>query len=373
MSDGSVNVNRDLVIARTSTLGIVVNVLLATVKVVAGLLASSIAIVSEGVNNAADALTSVLTLVGAKLAGRHPDEKHPFGYGRIEYLTALVIAVVIIVSGVQMLIESVKLMFNPEPLAISYVSLAIVAVSAVVKYILGAYTVRRGREVSSDALVGVGADCRSDAYVSVITIVTAVVFLVTGVSIDAYAGVVMSAVVLKAGVEVLMKTVSELIGRPGERELAEKIYELVRKTPGVAGAADMMLHNYGPGAWSGSVNVELDHALSVGEVYAVLHKLQLQIMHEQRVTMVFGVYAVDNDHDESVRVRRAVAEFVKGHEHVKSFHAVYLEPETDRIYCDLIVTYALRDWNALREEFLAYMRNRFPGHGIELTIETEFV
>lgn len=365
--------NRNRVIARISTLGIVVNVLLATVKIVAGLFASSIAIVSEGVNNAGDVLTSVLTLVGTKLAGRHPDEKHPFGYGRIEFLTALVIAVVIIVSGVQMLIESVKLLFRPEPLAISYVSLAIVAVSAVVKFFLGVYTVRRGREVSSDALIGVGADCRSDAYVSIVTILTAVVFLTTGLSIDAYAGVVMSAVVLKAGGEVLLKTVSELIGRPGERELAERIYGLVRATPGVAGAVDMMLHNYGPGAWSGSVNVELDHALSVGEVYAALHKLQLQIMHELKVTMVFGVYAVDNDHDESVRIRRAVAEFVRAHEHVKSFHAVYLEPGTDRIYCDLIVGYGLRDWDALRAEFLAYIKELFPSNSLELTIETEFV
>lgn len=294
--------DRNRVIARTSALGIVVNVLLATVKVVTGLFASSIAIVSEGVNNAADALTSVLTLVGTKLAGRHPDARHPFGYGRIEYLTALVIAVIIIVSGVQMLIESIKLMFKPEPLAISYVSLAVVAVSAIVKFVLGVYTIRRGRAVSSDSLVGVGVDCRSDAYVSIVTILTAVVFLTTGVSIDAYAGILMSAVVLRAGGEVLLNTASELIGRPGERELAEKIYELVRKAPGVTNAADMMLHNYGPGAWSGSVNVD-----------------------------------------------------------------------TNRIYCDLIVTYALRDWDSLRSEFRAYMKDRFPANEIELTLETEFV
>lgn len=268
------------IINRTAILGIVVNVLIAGVKIAAGLLASSIAIVSEGVNNAADALTSVLTMVGTRLAGRHPDAKHPFGYGRIEYLTGLVVAVVIIVSGVQMLIESVKLIFRPEELSISYVSLAIVAVSAVVKFFLGLYTIARGRVVQSDALVGVGLECRGDSYISIITIGVAVVFLLTGVSLDAYAGVVMSAIILKAGVEVLLKIVSELIGRPGEKELATKIYQLVRATPGVVGAADMMLHNYGPNAWSGSVNVEIDHAKSVGEVYAMLHELQLGIMHE---------------------------------------------------------------------------------------------
>ena len=361
------------IINRTSILGIVVNVLIAGVKIAAGLLASSVAIVSEGVNNAADALTSVLTMVGTRLAGRHPDAKHPFGYGRIEYLTGLVVAVVIIVSGVQMLIESVKLIFRPEELSISYVSLAIVAVSAVVKFFLGLYTIARGRVAQSDALVGVGLECRGDSYISIITLGVAVVFLLTGVSLDAYAGVVMSAIILKAGVEVLLKIVSELIGRPGEKELATKIYQLVRATPGVVGAADMMLHNYGPNAWSGSVNVEIDHAKSVGEVYAMLHELQLGIMHEEHVTMVFGVYAVDDDHVETRRIRRTILEYVKAHEHVKSFHAVYLEPGTNRLYCDLVVDYELADWGALRADFLDYMKAKVPGRDVVLTVETEFV
>ena len=361
------------IINRTAILGIVVNVLIAGVKIAAGLLASSIAIVSEGVNNAADALTSVLTMVGTRLAGRHPDAKHPFGYGRIEYLTGLVVAVVIIVSGVQMLIESVKLIFRPEELSISYVSLAIVAVSAVVKFFLGLYTIARGRVAKSDALVGVGLECRGDSYISIITIGVAVVFLLTGVSLDAYAGVVMSAIILKAGVEVLLKIVSELIGRPGEKELATKIYQRVRATPGVVGAADMMLHNYGPNAWSGSVNVEIDHAKSVGEVYAMLHELQLGIMHEEHVTMVFGVYAVDDDHVETRRIRRTILEYVKAHEHVKSFHAVYLEPGTNRLYCDLVVDYELADWGVLRADFLDYMKAKVPGRDVVLTVETEFV
>ena len=361
------------IINRTSILGIVVNVLIAGVKIAAGLLASSVAIVSEGVNNAADALTSVLTMVGTRLAGRHPDAKHPFGYGRIEYLTGLVVAVVIIVSGVQMLIESVKLIFRPEELSISYVSLTIVAVSAVVKFFLGLYTIARGRVAKSDALVGVGLECRGDSYISIITIGVAVVFLLTGVSLDAYAGVVMSAIILKAGVEVLLKIVSELIGRPGEKELATKIYQLVRATPGGVGAAVMMLHNYGPNAWSRSVTVAIDHAKSVSEVYAMLHELQLGIMHEEHVTMVFGVYAVDDDHVETRRIRRTILEYVKAHEHVKSFHAVYLEPGTNRLYCDLVVDYELADWGALRADFLDYMKAKVPGRDVVLTVETEFV
>lgn len=365
--------SREGIIAGTSGLGIVVNLLIAAIKVILGLLASSIAIVSEGVNNASDALTSVLTLVGTKLAGKKPDKNHPFGYGRIEYLTSLIIAILILITGFEMLTSAVKLIFAPAEMDISYVALIAVAISAVIKFFLGVYTMKMGRKAGSGALEAVGLDCRNDSFVSVITILSAVVFLVFHISIDAYVGVLMSLLVLKAGIEVLKDTVSELLGRPGEAELASQLYQEIRATDGVLGAADMMLHNYGPEAYSGSVNIEIDHDKTVGEVYEVIHDLQLRIMHEHNVTMVFGIYAVDHDHQEVRRIRKDVAEYVRDHNHVHSFHAIYLDPHSNRLYCDLIVDYDLRDWEALRADFTAYMNKRYPENEVVLTIETEFV
>lgn len=365
--------SREGIIAATSALGIAVNLLVAAAKVILGLLASSIAIVSEGINNASDALTSVLTLVGSKLAGKHPDAKHPFGYGRIEYLTSLVIAGLILFTGIEMLISSVKLIFEPSELNISFLALAVVAVSAVIKFCLGVFTIKAGKKAGSGALVGVGLDCRNDSFISIVTILSAVVFIVFHVSVDAYVGVLMSLLVIKAGFDVLRETVSELLGRPGNEELAAKLYKEIRSTPGILNAVDMMLHNYGPDAYSGSVNVEIDHEMSVGEAYDFLHELQLRIMHEHNVTMVFGVYAVDNDHEEVKAIRSSVASFVRTHEHVKSYHAIYLDPSSDKLYCDLIVDYELRDWEALREQFIAFMAESRPDKEIILTIETEFV
>ncbi len=365
--------SREDTIAATSGLGIAVNLLVSIAKVIVGLLASSIAIVSEGANNAADALTSVLTLVGTKLAGKHPDKDHPFGYGRIEYLTSLVISVLILITGVEMLTSSVKLIFHPEELSISYLSLIIVAVSAVIKFFLGVYTIRMGKKAGSGALEAVGLDCRNDSFVSVVTIASALVFLIFHYSIDAYAGVFTSVIIIKAGIEVLKDTVSDLLGRPGEKELATKIYQEVLHTPGIVGAADMMLHNYGPEAYSGSVNIEIDHSKTVGEVYEVIHQLQLRIMHEYKVTMVFGIYAVDNDHEYIKALRKTIAKFVSGQENVKSFHAVYLDQNSDKLYCDFIVTYDQKDWDGLRDSFVEYMKEFYPDKEIELTIETEFV
>lgn len=364
---------REGVITAVSALGIAVNLLIAAAKVVLGLFASSIAIVSEGVNNASDAMTSVLTLVGSRLAGKHPDAKHPFGYGRVEYLTSLVIAGLILFTGIEMLISSVRLIFEPSELNVSVPALAVVAVSAVIKFLLGVFTVSAGKRSGSGALVGVGLDCRNDSFISVVTILSAVIFIVSGVSVDAYVGALMSLLVVKAGFDVLRDTVSELLGRPGDAELAAKLYREIRSTPGILGAVDMMLHNYGPDAYSGSVNVEIDHEKTVGEVYDFLHALQLRIMREYNVTLVFGVYAVDGDHEEVRVIRQRIAEFVRAHEHVKSFHAVYLDPASPRLYCDLIVDYELHDWELLRRDFTGFMHESFPEHELVLTIETEFV
>lgn len=364
---------REGIISGTSVLGIIVNLLIAAIKIVLGLLANSIAIVSEGVNNASDALTSVLTLVGTKLAGKKPNRKHPFGYGRIEYLTSLIIAILILVTGFEMIKSSVELILHPEPMDISLIALMAVAISAVIKFFLGVYTIKQGRKADSGSLTAVGLDCRNDSFVSVITIASAIVFLVFEVSVDAYVGIFTSLIILKAGFEVLKDTVGELLGKPGKEELAAKIYREVRSTEGVLGAADMMLHNYGPDAYSGSVNIEMDHEKTVGEVYGVLHELQLRIMDEYKVTMVFGIYAVDNDHEEVKQIRKTITNFVVNQEHVKSFHAVYLDPNSPRLYCDFIVDYDLKDWDALRRDFTAYMAEHYADKEIILTIETEFV
>lgn len=365
--------SREGVVVATSALGILVNLVLATVKVIIGTAVSSIAIVSEGVNNATDCATALITIVGTKLSAKHPTEKHPFGFGRIEYLTSLLISVLILFTGFELLKSSVELIFHPEEMSISYVTLAIVAVSALVKFIMGNYTIGQGKKIDSGSLIALGTDCCSDSVVSLVTIGTALVFLLFHVSLDAYAGIIMSAVVLKAGLEVLKDTVDDILGQAGEKELAKDLYKMIRSEPIILNAADMMLHNYGPDRYSGSVNVEIDHDKSVGEVYAALHALQLKIMHEHNIVMVFGIYAVDLDHADAKELRKCIGSFVRTQEHVTSFHALYIDPKNQDIYVDLVVDYELTDWDALRAEFTQYMAQKYPGRRLELVIETNYV
>lgn len=246
---------REGVVSATSILSIVVNISVALLKVIVGILASSIAIISEGINNATDALSSLLTLVGIKLANRKPDKKHPFGYGRVEYITNLIIAAIILVSGLLTLKDSIVKIFIPEELNTTFVSIALVAVSAVVKYVLGTYTISQGKKVNSDTLEAVGLDCRNDSFVSLITIGVSLIYILFGINIDAFAGVFTSYLIIKTGYEIMSTTISELLGQPADEELARALYKDIRSTDGVINAVDMVLHNYGPDMYTGSVNV----------------------------------------------------------------------------------------------------------------------
>ena len=360
--------SREGVVSATSILSVIVNLFVALMKVVVGLLASSIAIVSEGVNNATDALSSILTLVGTKLAAKAPDAKHPFGYGRIEYLTNMVIASFILVGGAEMMLNSIKLIFNPEKLNVSYVSLAVVAISAIIKYFLGVYTIKTGKRVGSQSLEAVGVDCRNDSFVSVVTIISSLVYLLGNISIDAYAGLFTSYLIVKAGYDIMKDTVAELLGQPADEELVKELYKEIRGTEGIINAVDMVLHNYGPDAYTGSCNVELDHKSSVGDVYEFLRPLQIRLLEKYHVAMVFGIYAVDNDSADSKKLRKEIADFVRNNEHIKSYHAIYSDKRINTIYCDLVIDYEV-DREAITRQFEAYLKSIYPDKNIQVNID----
>lgn len=365
--------DRQKIITKTSIIGILANLVIASVKIIIGIMANSLAIVSEGVNNASDSATSFIMLIGTKLSNKKPDKDHPFGHGRVEYLTGIVIGVIILMTGIGLIRESIDSIMHPKGMSVNALAVGIIVFSAVAKYALGEYTERRGKSVESDALIALGKDSKNDSFISIITIVSSLIFIFTGYSLDAYAGLVFSLVILKAAYETLKNTADEIIGRPGKFELAKQLYQEISKTEGIYSIADMMLHSYGPEKYSGSVNVEINHDKTVGEVYEFLHELQLRIMHEYNVTMVFGIYAVDEDHPYMRELRKAIAEFIRPIEHVKSYHAVYISEETNTIYCDFIVDYDLQDWDGLKENFCKYMAEKYPDYSVELVIETEFV
>ena len=205
-------------------------------KAAVGLVTNSIAIVLDAVNNISDAGSSLITIVGTKLAGKEPDKKHPFGYGRIEYLSAMIISVIVLYAGITSLMESVKQIFHPETPDYSAVSLIIVAVAVVVKILLGRYVKGVGEKVNSDSLINSGEDATLDSIISASTLVAAGIFLIFHVSLEAWLGAVISLVIIKSGVEMLRDTISQILGERNDAELAKAIKETVTGFPGCAGS-----------------------------------------------------------------------------------------------------------------------------------------
>jgi len=215
--------NRSSQIIKTSWVGIIANVLLAAFKAVVGLLASSVAIVMDAVNNLSDALSSVITIIGTKLSQRPADREHPFGFGRVEYFSAIIIAVIVLSAGVTSLIESVKKIIEPTTPTYTTITLIVIIVAIVVKLVLGHYVKRQGEKLKSDALIASGSDALFDAVITLATLVSAGVMLLWDVSLDGILGVLISVVIIKAGFEMIASPVNELLGAKVSPQLISQI------------------------------------------------------------------------------------------------------------------------------------------------------
>ena len=212
MGTSMTNGRRESIILRTSFIGIGVNILLAGFKAVVGFSTNSIAILMDAVNNLSDVLSSIITVAGAKLADRNPDFEHPFGHGRYEYLSALVISLIIFYAGITALVESVKKILDPEIPEYTTVSLVLLVVAVIAKIILGRYVKARGKEADSGALVGSGSDALFDAVLSFSVLVAALVYLQWGIPLESYVGAFIACFILRSGYGLLRDTLNEILG-----------------------------------------------------------------------------------------------------------------------------------------------------------------
>ena len=233
-------------IVRTSVIGIIANLFLVVFKGAVGLASNSIAILLDAVNNLTDALSSVITIIGARAAAKEPDREHPLGHGRIEYLSALLVAALVLYAGLSSLVESVKKMLHPETPQYSAVGLVIIAVAVLVKILMGQYVKHRGKQLNSDALVASGSDASFDALLSASVLASALIFLRTGISLEAYVGTLLSVMIVRSGYGMVRDTLDEILGKRPDTELVRKIRALIMEEQVVIGAYDLFITDYGP-------------------------------------------------------------------------------------------------------------------------------
>lgn len=334
------NEERNKLIVRTSIIGILANVLLAGFKMVVGLFAHSIAIILDAVNNLSDVLSSLVTIVGNKLANKAPDRKHPLGHGRVEYISALIVSAIILYAGVTAAIEAVKKIINPETPNYTTVTLFIIAVAVVVKIVLGLFVSKQGKKAKSGALEASGKDALFDAVISASVLASAIIYLTTKVSLEAYVAVVISMFIIKAGIEIMAETISEILGKRADTDLTKNIKQIINRESEVRGAYDLLLNNYGPNKNYASVHIELPDTMTVDEVDVLTRKLEKNVYKETGVILTgVGVYSYNTSDTEVARIRNDVLEMVMAHDWSLQMHGFYLDTENKTMRFDVVLSF----------------------------------
>jgi len=362
---------RETVIVRTSAIGIAANVVLAAFKAFVGLAANSIAITLDAVNNLSDALSSIVTIIGARLANKKPDKQHPLGHGRVEYMSQLIVAAIVLYAGITSAVESAKKILWPETADYTIPSLVVVASAIVVKIVLGAYVKRKGHEVNSGALIASGEDASFDAILSASVLGSAIVFLATGVSLEAYVGALISFFIVKSGIEMISDAVNEMLGMRISSELSRKIKEVVCQEPEVRGAYDLLLHNYGPDRYLGSVHVEIDDTLTAAQIDELTRRIQEHVYRACSVVITtVGIYSHNTD-DAAAQARMAITKMAMEHDDVLQVHGFYMSEADKDIRFDVIIGFGAQDREALCSHIIRDAMRLYPGYTVRVTLDTD--
>ena len=355
---------RNRVIIRTSILGITANVMLALLKALVGMATHSIAITLDAVNNFTDAGSSVITIAGTKLASKKPDKKHPWGHGRIEYLSAMLLGALVLSAGISSLIEAVRKIIDPRTPEYTSVSLILVAICVLVKIFLGRYVTAAGKRANSETLVNSGRDALMDALVSASTLAAALLYLLYGVSLEAWIGALISVLIIKTGFEMQLNTISEILGQRVDADLVRAVCRTVESFDEVYGVYDMIFHDYGPNRVNGSLHVEVDDAMTAREISDLLRRIAVKVYQEHQVQLTaIGIYSMNTKDRKAMRLREEITKIAMAHSHVLQLHGFSLKENV--VQFDIIVDFEADDPEKIRDEITAEVSAAYP----ELTVQ----
>ena len=364
--------NREKVVIRTSMIGIISNIILVLFKMLVGFISNSIAIISDAINNLSDALSSIVTIIGTKLAGKAPDRRHPYGYGRIEYMTSLIVSVIVLYAGIAAFIESVKKIINPEIPNYSYVTLIILIVGILVKFILGIYVGKKGKEVNSNSLVASGKDAFNDAILSISVLISAIIYLIFGISLEAYVGLLLSIFIIKAGLELIKESVDNMLGVRVESGLAKSIKKDIMKEEEIEGVYDLVLNDYGPDKYLGSVHIEVADTLMVSDIDKLSRKITKMILKKYGVILhTIGVYSVNTKDEFVVNVRKDISKIVFSNKGIIQMHGFYIDLEEKVISFDIIIDFKIKNPEEIYRKIYDEVKTKYKDYKVEITLDID--
>lgn len=361
---------RNKIIIKTSILGIVVNAVLVAFKAAVGLVTNSIAIILDAVNNLTDALSSVITIVGTKLSNKAPDKKHPYGYGRVEYFTAVIISAIVLFAGFTAGKESIAKIIHPEEAEYSIVSLIIIAFAVAVKFFFGKYVKKVGKKVNSGSLVASGQDAFMDSILSFTTLVAAVISYIWHLNLEGELGIVIAFFIIKSAVEMLKDAAASMLGERADQELVKKLKKRITSFKEIQGVYDLNLHDYGPSKIIASAHIQVRNDMTAEELHVLTREIEYLVFAEFGITLTIGVYAA-NDRGEFGKIKNALVKILKNYQSVLQLHGFYIDKRSNNVYFDIVVDFAEKDKEKLREEIYQKIKAKYPEYNYIIVLDSD--
>ena len=356
-------IDRNTKIIRISIQGILVNLVLVLFKAAVGFLSGSIAIILDAINNLSDMLSSLITILGTALSNKKPDKKHPFGHGRVEYFSSLIIAIIVLAAGAVSLKESVEKILHPASAKHTPAGLLIIIVAVFVKYFFGRYVKKQGEELNSGSLIASGTDAISDAVLSFSTFTAALILYLSALDLEGWMGLVISAMILKTAVEILMNTVDDMIGVRADRDLTVSLRHEIGEYEEVQGVYDLTVHNYGPGRSIATAHIQVADEMTAGELHRLTRTIELDIYQKLGIILTLGIYAA-NDGKEYQHMRSYLVSVLKNYPSILQMHGFYVDETSKVISFDLIFDFSYEKTEEAIEEIRQAMEKKYPGYQI---------
>lgn len=359
--------------------GIVLNLLLFIVKFSVGMITSSIAVTADAFNNFSDMASSVITIVGFKMASKPADKEHPFGHGRLEYLSALLVAFMVMFVGIQFIQSSVKRIMNPVPIKFEIVPFILLLISIFIKLWLSRFNKVVGEKIESSALKAAAVDAMGDVFTSSCVVISFLATRFTSLPLDGYIGIVVSLAILYAGYSLVKETISPLLGEAPDEKLVEDINQGVLSYEHITGVHDLIIHNYGVGKCMASIHAEIPADIDIMTIHDVIDEAEREISKKLNIYLVIHMDPICMENEEILVAREEVEDIISNIDYIKSIHDFRIVGESDKknLIFDIVVN--PEEFNKgvseddLRESVIEKVRKKHPQYNCIITVDREYI
>ena len=359
-------------IIKVSYKGIMLNLVLTILKGFVGSNANSISVILDAVNNLSDALSSIITIVGIKLSKKKADKKHPYGYGRVEYITSAIISFIIILAGVTALKESIEKFLHHEELNYNNTFIIIIIACVIAKFLLGMHYIKKGKILNSDSLYASGTEAIFDSFISLATLISAAINIIFGINIEGILGTLISILMLRAGLEIMIETIHNIIGVKIDEKLSKDIKEMINSYPQVKGAYDFLFINYGPESNFGSIHIELDDDMTVKEIDSLTRQIVSDVYDKFEVKLTIGVFATNTYNKTTKNIKDAVNKEISNYPQIFQMHGFHVDEDKKQACFDVICNFKEINGMNIVDNIKNNLNKKYPDYKFLIKLDKDF-